>query len=128
MVAGLLWNGPPRRLLQAAIDGEVDLFSSAVLLNELAHTLGYSKFDKRIESFGTSIAALVAQYAALASLVSPASVPRVVANDADDDHVIAAAIAARAELNRHRGSQASAAHRLPSGHRHRHRAEGRRQA
>ena len=98
VVAGLLWNGPPRRLLQAAIDGEVDLFSSAVLLDELAHTLGYSKFTKRIESFGTSIAALVAQYTALVSLVAPASVPRVVVNDADDDHVIAAAVAARAEL------------------------------
>jgi uncharacterized protein len=98
VVAGLLWNGPPRRLLQAAIDGEVELFSSAVLLDELAHTLGYSKFTTRIESFGTSIAALVAQYTALVSLVAPASVPRVVANDSDDDHVIAAAIAARAEL------------------------------
>jgi putative PIN family toxin of toxin-antitoxin system len=98
VVAGLLWTGPPRRLLQAAIDGEVDLFSSAVLLDELAHTLGYSKFTKRIESFGTSIAALVAQYTALVSLVMPASVPRVVVNDADDDHVIAAAVAARAEL------------------------------
>lgn len=98
VVAGLLWNGPPRRLLQAAIDGEVELFSSAVLLDELAHTLGYAKFTKRIESFGTSIAALVAQYTALVSLVAPASVPRVVANDADDDHVIAAAVAARAEL------------------------------
>jgi putative PIN family toxin of toxin-antitoxin system len=98
VVAGLLWNGPPRRLLQAAIDGEVDLFSSAVLLGELANTLGYTKFTKRIESFGTSIAALAAQYAALVSLVAPASVPRVAANDADDDHVIAAAVAARAEL------------------------------
>jgi putative PIN family toxin of toxin-antitoxin system len=98
VVAGLLWNGPPRRLLQAAINGEADLFSSAVLLDELAHTLGYSKFTKRIESFGTSIAALVAQYTALVSLVAPASVPRVVAGDADDDHVIAAAVAARAEL------------------------------
>ena len=49
-------------------------------------------------NFGTSIAALVAQYTALVSLVAPASVPRVVANDADDDHVIAAAVAARAEL------------------------------
>lgn len=98
VVAGLLWNGPPRRLLQAAIDAEVELFSSAVLLDELAHTLGYPKFTKRIESFGTSIAALVAQYTALVSLVAPASVPRVVVNDADDDHVIAAAVAARAEL------------------------------
>jgi len=98
VVAGLLWNGPPRRLIEAAIAGEVELFSSPVLLDELAHTLGYAKFASRLESFGTSIAALVAQYTALVSLVAPASVPRIVANDADDDHVIAAAVAARAEL------------------------------
>jgi predicted nucleic acid-binding protein len=69
-----------------------------VLLGELANTLGYTKFTKRIESFGTSIAALAAQYAALVNPVAPASVLRVAANDADDDHVIAAAVAARAEL------------------------------
>ena len=40
----------------------------------------------------------MAQYTALVSMVVPASVPRVVANDADKDHVIAAAVAARAEL------------------------------
>ena len=99
VVAGLLWNGPSRRLIELAIEGDaVELYSSAVLLDELAHTLGYSKFAARIESFGTGIAALVAQYTALVSIVAPASVPRVVANDADDDHVIAAAVAARAEL------------------------------
>jgi putative PIN family toxin of toxin-antitoxin system len=98
VVAALLWRGPPRRLLEAAIAGEVELFSSAVLLDELAHTLGYSKFDQRIEALNTSIAALLAQYTALVRLVAPVSVPRVVANDADDDHVIAAAVAARAEL------------------------------
>ena len=42
VIAGLLWKGPPRRLLEAAIAGEVELFSSAVLLDELAHTLGYA--------------------------------------------------------------------------------------
>lgn len=99
VVAGLLWDGPPRRLVEWAIEGEaVELFSSPVLLDELAHTLGYSKFTARIASFETSIAALVAQYTVLVSLVMPASVPRVVANDADDDHVIAAAVVARAEL------------------------------
>ncbi len=92
LIAGLLWNGPPRRLIALAIDGE---------LVELAHTLGYSKFAARIEGFGTSIAALIAliaQYAAVVSLIVPTSVLRVVAGDADDDHVIAAAVAARAEL------------------------------
>jgi putative PIN family toxin of toxin-antitoxin system len=97
VVAGLLWSGPPRRLLDAAMVGYVELFSSAALLDELAHTLVYAKFDQRIDSFGTSIEALVAQYTALVALVAPASVPRLVAQDADDDHVIAAAVAARAE-------------------------------
>ena len=99
VVAGLLWDGSPRRLTDLAIMAQtVELYSSPVLLDELAHTLGYSKFAARIDSFGTSIAALVAQYTALVTLVAPASVPRIVANDADDDHVIAAAVAARAEL------------------------------
>ena len=57
VVAGLLWNGPPRRLIELAIEGDaVELFSSTVLLDELAHTLGYSKFSARIATFGTSIA------------------------------------------------------------------------
>jgi uncharacterized protein len=98
VVAGLLWNGRPRRLLKAAIAGEVELYSSAVLLDELAHTLSYAKFSARMDAFGASIAALVAQYSALASLVAPASVPRIVTDDADDDHVIAAAVIALAEL------------------------------
>ena len=99
VVAGLLWNGPPRRLIEWATEDEaVELFSSPVLLDELAHTLGYSKFAGRIQTFGTNIEALVVQYTALVSLVTPASVPRVVVGDADDDHVIAAAVAARAEL------------------------------
>ena len=44
VAAGLLWNGPPRRLIEWAIEGgAVEIFSSPVLLDELAHTLGYSK-------------------------------------------------------------------------------------
>ena len=98
VVAGLLWNGPPRRLIELAIDGQLELYASAVLLDELALTFGYAKFTGRLKSLDTSIAALVAQYTALISLVAPTSVPRIVANDADDDHVIAAAVAVRAEL------------------------------
>ena len=47
---------------------------------------------------GTNTTTLLARYAALIDLVAPASVPRVVADDADDDHVIAAAVAANASL------------------------------
>ena len=72
VVAGQLWNGPPRRLIELAIEGEaVEFFSSPVLLDELAHTLGYSKFAARIEGFGTSIAVLVAQSPCVRMVVAP---------------------------------------------------------
>ena len=99
VVTGLLWTGPPRRLVEMDIGGLVfSPYSSPVLIDELARTLAYPKFASRIVSFGTSIDGLVAQYAALVSLVSPSATPRIVFADADDDHVIAAAVAAQAQL------------------------------
>lgn len=103
VVAGLLWNGPPRRLLELAFDQDtapvrLSLFSSPALIDELGHTLAYPKFAARIQRFGTTANDLTSHYAALVSIVTPANVPRVVLGDADDDHVIAAAVAARATL------------------------------
>lgn len=98
VVAGLLWSGPPRRLLELATGAAVELFSSPVLLDELTHTLQYPKLSARIERFGESVQTIAARYAALVSLVIPATIPRIVVDDADDDHVIAAAIASGAQF------------------------------
>jgi uncharacterized protein len=96
VVAGLLWNGPPRRLIVAAAAADIELFSSAALLAELAQTLGYAKFRSRLAAYNTEAAEMTAQFAALARVVTPGNVPRVVLNDVDDDQVIAAGVAARA--------------------------------
>ena len=98
VVAGLLWDGPPRRLIEQAIDERVELYSSTTLIAELIHTLGYAKFAQRIARYETSVAALVAQYQALVILLSPTHTPRVVSADPDDDHVLACALAAHADL------------------------------
>lgn len=39
VVGALLWNGPPWRLIQQAVDDGIELFSSPVLLVELQCTL-----------------------------------------------------------------------------------------
>lgn len=96
VVAGLLWNGPPNRLLRATGD-DLRLYSSRTLIDELANTLARKKFAKRIALQGTDIDTLIEDYLGLAELVVPASVPRI-CRDPDDDHVIACAIAARADI------------------------------
>jgi len=98
VVAGLLWHGLPRRLLDLAIDDAVVLFSSRTLLDELLHTLHYPKFAKRIAAYETSPQALAAHYAALVTLVTPAAIAPTVAHDPDDDAVLACALAAQADL------------------------------
>jgi len=99
VVAALLWAGRPRQLLDRAIDDDsLELYSTPVLLDELIHTLQYPKFAQRIGRYATTPAALTAQYAALVTLVSPTQVPRVIEQDADDDHVIAAAVTGQADL------------------------------
>ncbi len=98
-VAGLLWNGHPRRLLDLAISGDVTLFSSPALIDELAHALNYPKFSQRIAAHcATTPSALTVRYGALVTLVTPSEVARVVEQDADDDHVLACAVAGSAKL------------------------------
>jgi len=62
VVAGLLWFGPPRRLIDHAIERRFELCSSTVLIDELTRTLGYSKFARRRARDETNVTMLVAQY------------------------------------------------------------------
>jgi putative PIN family toxin of toxin-antitoxin system len=98
VVAALLWCGPPRRLLELAMDDAVSLVSSPALLTELLNTLQYPKFDKRLATFGATAQALVVQYSALVRVVEPQHVLRVIADDPDDDQVLACATAAKAHI------------------------------
>jgi uncharacterized protein len=97
VIAGLLWSGPPWAILVRATDGEgLILATSPALLTELSDTLATPRFRKRIADAGTSVKELVAAYRDATVLLTPRDVPRVVTDDIDDDHVIAAALAVRA--------------------------------
>ena len=79
------------------MSGEIALFSSAVLLDELAGVLEREKFIAALASRGVTPAFLARRYGAVTTLVGPMPVNRAVPADADDDHVIAAALGARAD-------------------------------
>lgn len=96
-VSGLLWPGPPRRLIDLIRARTHTLCVSTALLAELAEVIGRAKFAQRLQAAGLSATALVQDYARLAEIVEPAPLSGV-SRDPDDDVVLATALAAQAFL------------------------------
>lgn len=91
LVSAVLFRGPSHALLQAALRGELDLVISESLLDELQEVL-VRKF-----SFSSGAAGKVRQeLEALAEIAQPTDVPDI-CRDPDDNQVLAAAIAGRAD-------------------------------
>lgn len=91
-------HGPPRRLLDDARAQVFDLCSSPVLMAELLDVVSREKFAARLAAAGLTPIGIVGEIRRLAAIAVPLDVPRVVADDPDDDHVLACALAARADL------------------------------
>jgi putative PIN family toxin of toxin-antitoxin system len=77
---------------------QVQLFTSTVLLEELAEVLFRPFSIKRLAILGITTRQVLTDYVDAVDLVDPLVVPVVIADDPDDDHVIAAAVAAQADL------------------------------
>ena len=97
-LSGLLWQGPPRRLIDLARERVLTLCTSIALLAELAEVIGRPKFAARVHAAGLSAADLVQDYADLADITVPAPLSEPVCRDPDDDLALATALAAEASL------------------------------
>jgi putative PIN family toxin of toxin-antitoxin system len=97
VVSAFLWGGTPAKIIKAAREKTIVLYSSPALIAELEDVLARDKFSERLARVGSSVSEIVGDYRALAQIVVPASVPRVV-RDVDDDQVIACALAAAAKI------------------------------
>ena len=98
VISGLLWNGPPARLIDSAVERRITLFSSLPLLVELENVLSRDKFIRQLKKRGVSVEEIFEGYAALVEIVTPVTIAPVIARDPDDDVVLATAIAAKAEF------------------------------
>jgi putative PIN family toxin of toxin-antitoxin system len=98
IVSALLWGGQPYQFIRAATEGNIALFTSESLLAELRDVLIRPHFAQRLMQYRATVEQAVAQYGDLVQCVQPQATPRVVPHDADDDHVIAAAVTAQADL------------------------------
>jgi putative PIN family toxin of toxin-antitoxin system len=98
VISALLWRGTPYRLLEAIRRQEgFQLYSSSTLLEELADVASRPALTKRLAAIGKTAPQILTDYLEAIELVEPVDVPRV-ARDPDDDHVLACALAASAEL------------------------------
>lgn len=97
VVSAVIWGGLPFRLIQAATDGDIELYTSPALVAELRAVLSREHLASRLARQQASVDDAIRFYGDLAISVSPLAVPRSVARDADDDQVIAAALAANAD-------------------------------
>lgn len=98
LVSAFLWQGTPGRLIELAAEKEILLFTSRALLDELAATLGKKKLAKPVLATGLTADQMLRNYRRLATLVTARQLAQRVSRDADDDAVLACALAARADL------------------------------
>lgn len=99
VLSALLWRGTPYHLLGAIRrHPDIRLFTTAPLIEELAKVLARPMAAKRLALIGASPREVLLDYTVAADLVVPLATPSVIASDPDDDHVIAAAVAAHADL------------------------------
>lgn len=97
VASALLWGGTPERLIQAADDGGLELFTSEALIAELAGILQRAKFAARLAQLNSSPAEVVARYREIADTVEAPPIEESALRDPDDAAVLACALAAQAE-------------------------------
>jgi uncharacterized protein len=98
LVSAFLWQGLPGKLIELAGEQEVQLFSSKVLLEELAATLNKKKLATALAATGLSTDEILRHYRRLVTQVTARQLDKQISRDVDDDVVLGCALAARADF------------------------------
>jgi uncharacterized protein len=99
VTSALLWRGTPYELLLAVRQApSIQLYASAVLLEELAEVLSRPTLARRMVVIGRSAEEVLLDYVSVVQIVEAQPLAQPVCRDPDDDAVLALGLAAQAEL------------------------------
>ncbi len=91
-VSGLLWGGPPNRILQWSRVGAFNVLECEETMDEIKRVLQYSKFSERLSDLNTTVSEAVAYFMNLATFVpSPDYIPDAISADPFDNFFLALA-------------------------------------
>jgi len=94
LISGVLFGGHAREILQLASRGVLINFISPDILREAERVLGRSKFGLRPEH----VLEIMTLFKETFEIVTPSLEVQAIQSDPEDNHVIEAALAARAEF------------------------------
>ncbi len=98
LISAFGWGGIPGRLLLSGLTGQIELCTSPHLSTELERVFAYPTVVQALAKRGLSAEDLHRRYVASVLWFEAAPLPRPVCRDADDDYVLACAVAAGADL------------------------------
>jgi len=99
LVSGLLWTGPPHELIRMAEEGDIELYTSLEILNELEDVLRRERFQRRIAALGTTVEELMKRIRLLMNIVEIEFPDEpIIQEDPDDDMFLVCAKTAKASM------------------------------
>lgn len=98
VISGLVWYGTPLAVILFARTPPNTLFTSDPLIAELENVLHRAKFSPRMSRLNVTPGMILERYLANVQIVEPANIPPTILADPSDDHVLACAVAAEADV------------------------------
>ncbi|MBW1739134.1 MAG: putative toxin-antitoxin system toxin component, PIN family [Deltaproteobacteria bacterium] len=99
VVSGLLWGGPPNRILRWVRDGLLEIIVCEETTAEVRRVIQYKRFSKRLSDLDTSSNEVFSYFMNLVTFAStPGSIPEVIKADLFDNIFLALASENSAQL------------------------------
>jgi len=98
LISGFIWPGTPNQLLNELANSTHELFVSDALLAEFQRVLDYPKIKKSIIKANLDANLIMDGYRKRCLQCYPVPLPAPVCRDPNDDHVLACALSANADM------------------------------